>query len=852
MSNTSIAQSIENEQDILNNFKVDKEVKSDEFIAYCPAHNDQNNPNLRITFTHDKVLAKCFACGANGSEVFEAAGIDPKYLYKDNWSSYEPIKFNLENLAQAKNLKVKFLKNLGVKERSGQIVIPYRDREGNHIRDKIRTAMKATNGSRWSGSGDIKLYGLWFLDRMKKKHDDLVLVEGESDSWTLWQHGIAALGVPGANMTGKINRQDIKDFGKIYLWREPDQGGKEFIIGARERLKELNYNGDVYVIDGTDYGIKDPNELHITNSEGFMSSWHDILQGADEIDLNGNMDLFERSEEETTEQEIEWEKPLPFNNYEVDPIPAEVFPQWQQDFIKNISDFIQVAEDMPAMLMLSVTATALANKAVIEVKPGWKEPLNIWTCSILPPAERKSPVFKKFQKPLIEYERREAEKVEQDRKPLINEKSILEDRMDNLKKKAAKTNNATERQSLIQEVNELQAEIDDIYIPPIPRLTASDITSEAVAKLMGQNYGRLSILDPEGTIFKIMAGHYSGNPDLKNFKKAWTGSEPIGDDRMTREGNSVANPALSMGVTTQPSVFETLKHVDQFVGEGVFARLLFAIPERMAGNRLIGEECPDFRHDIYDKYKRGLMVLLNAKPKNEENGEWEPHIIKFTKQARIVRDKFASYIEERSGAEGEFHFMQGWAGKITGNTTRLAGLLEIASRVDPDSGRAIDLSEIEITKKSMQNAAKLGHTLISHAKKLHGELDTDPKISLAKYVLTKVIKGANMEKSGELKEKYDKNSFDKNVLYKLCQGKKKIERPKDLDQPLRLLEESNYIMRVGRESSGGRPPSDLIILNPHLQNRQKQQKSNSNNTFVDIVDIVDTGQASEIEGQMII
>ncbi|MFN2363932.1 MAG: YfjI family protein, partial [Halarsenatibacteraceae bacterium] len=599
-------------------------------------------------------------------------------------------------------------------------------------------------------------------------------------------------------------------------------------------MKDFNFSGEVYKINGTGYGIDDANDLQIDHSEAFERLLDDIVNRADRIDLSGNIELFQGPEEET-EEEIEWEEPLPFNNYEVYPIPSEVFPDWQQDFIKNLSDFMQVDESMPAMLMLSVTATALANKAVIQVKPGWEEPLNIWTCSILPPAERKSPVFKKMQKPLIDYEQREAERVEQDRKPLINEKSILEDRLDILNKKAAKTNDSLERQSLIQDVNDLQGEIDDIYIPPIPRLTASDITSEAVAKLMAQNAGRFSVLDPEGTIFKIMAGHYSGNPDLKNFKKGWTGSEPIGDDRMTREGNKVSNPALTMGVTTQPSVFDTLKHTEQFVGEGIFARTLFCIPERMAGKRLTGDDCPDFRQDIYDKYKRGLMVLLNAKPKDQDKGEWEQYTIKLTNKAKKSRVEFTDYVEERLGENGEFHFMQGWGGKIVGNTTRIAGLLEIAARVDPESGAAIDLSAIEITEESMKNAIKIGHALISHSKKLHGELDMNPNIKLAKYILGRIMKGVEMEQSGELKEKYDKTAFDKSMLHTLCKGKKKIQRPKDLNQPLRILEESNYIMRVGRESSGGRPPTDLIILNPKVYalNTLNTLKPNSNDISVD-------------------
>ena len=66
----------------------------------------------------------------------------------------------------------------------------------NAPRYRIRTALVAQEGSRWnSGEGKIVPYGLERLDEARKA-GYLVLVEGESDCWTLWYQGFPALGIP--------------------------------------------------------------------------------------------------------------------------------------------------------------------------------------------------------------------------------------------------------------------------------------------------------------------------------------------------------------------------------------------------------------------------------------------------------------------------------------------------------------------------------------------------------------------------------------------------------------------------------------------------------------------------------
>jgi hypothetical protein len=68
----------------------------------------------------------------------------------------------------------------------------------------------------------------------------LVLVEGESDAWTLWFHGEPALGIPGSDAVAKtLELGHVAPFRVIYAFQETDLSGETFVDEARRRLRLL-------------------------------------------------------------------------------------------------------------------------------------------------------------------------------------------------------------------------------------------------------------------------------------------------------------------------------------------------------------------------------------------------------------------------------------------------------------------------------------------------------------------------------------------------------------------------------------------------------------------------------------
>ncbi|HZU66280.1 MAG TPA: AAA family ATPase [Ktedonobacteraceae bacterium] len=261
--------------------------------ACCPAHAD-SEPSLSIGLGEQgQVLLKCFA-GCSLERIVEAIGLTITDLFPDGATTLEQGSSNnghrqaltLLDLALAKQLPWKYLFHLGVMDHaSGGVQIPYHLADGRAApRYRIRTALVAKEGSRWSvGEGNIVPYGLERLEDARKA-GYLVLVEGESDCWTLWYQGIPALGIPGAEMTGVLEAAMLSGIDRLYLMHEPDQGGSTFVSHLTKRLTEWRWSGNVFVVRLS--RAKDSSDLYTQDRQGFRAAFQHALDHAEPLVLD--------------------------------------------------------------------------------------------------------------------------------------------------------------------------------------------------------------------------------------------------------------------------------------------------------------------------------------------------------------------------------------------------------------------------------------------------------------------------------------------------------------------------------------------------------------------------------------
>ncbi len=187
---------------------------------------------------------------------------------------------SLLDLAFEKQLPWQFLCKLGVMEHpSGGLEIPYHRPDVTlAARYRIRTALAAKEGSFWSkGEGSIVAYGLERLEEARKA-GYLVLVEGESDCWTLWYHQFPALGLPGAKMTGTLEESVLAGIDRLYIMQEPGAGGSVFVTQIARKLEAWQWPGQACVLRLS--GAKDPNALHQQERQGFRAAFQRALDQA--------------------------------------------------------------------------------------------------------------------------------------------------------------------------------------------------------------------------------------------------------------------------------------------------------------------------------------------------------------------------------------------------------------------------------------------------------------------------------------------------------------------------------------------------------------------------------------------
>ena len=287
-------------------------ISGDNLTGLCPFHKDTHN-----SFSVDLKTGQwhCLSEDIGGNFITFWArlhhGDDTpetrKAAYKEILERYhiqtEPPKkqtatsglasYSVEQYSFEKRLPVDFLKEVcrlsTERDRDGTsyLNIPYFHADGRAAATRKRYGNKDFRWKRGS-KGEICLYGEWRLPEITKV-GWVILVEGESDTQSLWHLGLPALGVPGASMF-KPEHTEALDGLKVYLHQEPDHGGDTFVAKVCRGLKDGNFDGQVFRWSCERLGTKDPSDLYINaGKEEAAAKIKDALQGAELVDLDAEL-----------------------------------------------------------------------------------------------------------------------------------------------------------------------------------------------------------------------------------------------------------------------------------------------------------------------------------------------------------------------------------------------------------------------------------------------------------------------------------------------------------------------------------------------------------------------------------
>lgn len=267
--------------------------------AHCPfSGHKAGDRNESLSVNIETGQWKCHGCGRSGNLISmyaELSGVDNREAYKqlcekyhvqsgkDKTAASAVKKYTVADYAREKMLPETMLRDDCRMEDGKQpyrerawIKIPYMDETGTVIRWRRRFAPGEKDRFCWGPGSVTLMYGEWRLPEFRDPSAGTdqsiadgetyaVLVEGESDTQTLWHLGINALGVPGSGNYKREWTQRLGGLDRVYLHIESDNGGEQFFRKMCEHLYGGGYPGRVYrvAVSSLDPVCKDPSALYI-------------------------------------------------------------------------------------------------------------------------------------------------------------------------------------------------------------------------------------------------------------------------------------------------------------------------------------------------------------------------------------------------------------------------------------------------------------------------------------------------------------------------------------------------------------------------------------------------------------
>ena len=668
-------------------------------------------------------------------------------------------------LAKDKCLPVDVLLGLGLHDLpGGGVGISYFDPTGKLIAVKRRTALKAKEGSYWPKNTPLAAYGQWRLDAAHKT-GFLILLEGESDCWVTWHHGLPALDIPGASAVKTLERAHIEAIETIYVHREPDNGGKCFVPGVAERLAALGFQGKVYELRMPN-GIKDPADLHKANPDRFKSKLEEAIRASTPIELNRPPERNGQGSVAATK--VKARELTPFR-----PFPVEALPAPLAEYVRQGALALGCDPAYLALPVLAVAAGLIGYTRVLRLKRTWRAPSVLWALVIADSGSLKTPAFRLATDYLFKLQRRIDREYQ--REMAAYTQAIEEHRAKAKEAKEQKTDPPTEPEEPVRRT-----------------LFTSDATIEAIAELIGDNPRGLIVSCDELAGWLGSFARYKGKAGGTDLQR-WLSMHSAGGFAYHRRTGDkrrivVPNAAVSVCGGIQPGILANVMG-DEFLAAGLAARLLLAMPPRPVKSWSEKEIHPD----VEQSFQHTLDALLALNFGRDGEGEQTPHVLHLSLEAKTVWVAwYDAWAREQSAAEGE---LAAALAKLEEAAARFALVHHVVSHVARGED---DLVPVEV--ESVEAGVTLARWFAAEARRVYASLTESGEERDTRRLVEWI-----RSRGGKTTAQHLQNS-----------NSKKFPTSEAANEALNALEEAGYGRWVDRlpHAGGGRPTKDFILHNP--------------------------------------
>jgi replicative DNA helicase len=489
--------------------------------------------------------------------------------------------------------------------------------------------------------------------------------------------------------------------------------------------------------------------------------------------------------------ELEWEMPVPLLTHPAPPaFPLDALSLWAREWVVEISAEKGASPDIGANLLLAVVSGALARDVQVSPRPGWYEPTNLFEITGLAPGQRKTLVFKEALRPVRTLERRRIIDHTENARAAALAQQLFEKHERDLLREASPED---EIEALLARLGERPPDPG-----PAPRLLTEDVTPEKLAALIG-DHGRIIVASDEGSaLVENLAGRYyaHGGSSWDLFNKAHAGSDFV-VDRKGSPSVIVFDPALTIAITTQPTLLRSIASKRDVGERGVLARPLYSLPRPVFADG----PTPQARQSVLDQYGRRITNLFSDVPELQidEDGHPRPAILQFAVDARVEFERWEQTINDERQRLGEDEdgdgLVLGWISKLAGHTARLAAVLHAASHWTNGSAATTTI-DLETTRRAIAIADYFWkHALIAFG--LMGELPVQKRArSILRWLRTR--------------------GLEQTTVRDIHRSRGRGTTAEQVRDALRLLEDHGYVRLQRRETGRPGQPAHDVFVHPKI------------------------------------
>jgi hypothetical protein len=260
---------------------------------------------------------------------------------------------------------------------------------------------------------------------------------------------------------------------------------------------------------------------------------------------------------------------------EARPFPLHRLPAAVRKAVLEVTRFFKVPAVSPALVALSVIATAIGKRSMVVERPGLDHYPALFFVGIAPTGERKTPVFRAMTCPLEDWAEEQAPLWEDAVRKAKARNMVVDTTIQTVRKQAK---SGADLDKVSDEIADL--EVERLPVPFKPRLFTSDPTEQRLFQVIHDRGGAFAVMSGEGRpVIDAIAGKYSGDGRtgdaiyLAGISGDTITRDRVGNAESGPEERVIRHPCLNVCIMVQPDKYLEAASHPALRASGALARI---------------------------------------------------------------------------------------------------------------------------------------------------------------------------------------------------------------------------------------------------------------------------------------